>query len=363
MLTCLAAAATTLAADQAPTTAPVAGYALIPSTEPPIAAVQQALASGDFSSAIQQASKSLYQTYSEPGSNRYQLFMLKAEGFLGKKDLSDAIDNFNSAGKATQDPREQAVAKWTATLARRSKGGTFVPKSTPPLGVKPAPFDLLNLTARNAALAALLDDELATLKPKLQSASTGQSLPQILPVLKQVQDLSVLDSIANGNHDKTTQIAGDLLKHAHDLIASAIKQMSDRVDAIEKYANQTTNLPQQQMVNGIYLTQNVAQKNGLTYDNKNELKNTIDTCAKIDQAVASLTQFDTTDSQWTAIVNDSDQLSHHANDVLTADYSSSSTIIYNNTGFIPPVLPLQPTVTNTPANNNNNNNPSAKHSK
>ncbi len=92
------------------------------------------------------------------------------------------------------------------------------------------PLDLLTPDGRRAAFAALLDDQLSLLSPQVKLASSSPSLPQILPVVQQVQSLAELDEIANGSDARTAATAGTLLDHARTLMATALKGMWTRVE-------------------------------------------------------------------------------------------------------------------------------------
>ncbi len=307
------------AADQAGLTAATTQPGLSAETKPmngppTIDDVQGALDRRDYANTVKLASRmlALHGKAAEEIS-RYRLFSLKAEGQLGLKAVPMAIEAFQLALKETSDPDEISLTKCNILLLRRAGGTKYVPKTTPPGGTKPGPIDLLDRDNRKAAFGALLDDEIATLSPKIKSASTSQSLTQIFPVLQQVEDLNALDVIANGSDDKTSQMAGDLLTHARNLISSALKGMWQRVDDIDKFASQTTAI--QKTINssdGGALSQSITKKNGLSSDNKSELNNIIATCDKIAAAAEAFMKSSKNDKDWSAITSDTQRVSSRA---------------------------------------------------
>lgn len=319
--------------------APLAVAADLPATQPaprtPVAPasgpgtiedVQRALEERDFTTTVKTASRLLgLRGRAGEGISRFQLFMLKAEGQIGQKQPAAAIESLQAALKETSDPHEQSLTRITTLLLRRATGLTYVPKTTPPDGLKPGPIDLTDRDKRKSAFAALLDDELTALRPKIKSANSSQSLMVIFPVLKQVEDLAALDMLANGNDDKTLQITGGLVDHARMLITTALKGMWQRVDDIEKLATQSTptqlNVPDGR---GGYLSRTTQQKTGLSQANKRELTDTISSCEQIQSAASAFGPSAKTDRGWAAITSDATRVSARARDVLNASYSDNN---------------------------------------
>lgn len=343
---------------QAPASQPTR-HTLAPSNGPvTVEDVEQALDRRDFSNAVKIASKLLaLRGKSAEGLNRHRLYTLKAEGQIGQKLGAAAIESLQASLKETTDPHEQSVTRGTMLLLKRSSGMTYVPKTTPPDGTKPGPIDLSDRDKRKTAFAALLDDELVALGPRIKTANTAQSLLVIFPVLQQVEDLHALDILANGSDDKTMQITGTLVEHARTLITTTLKGMWQRVDDIEKLATQTT--PIQQILpdgrGGTYV-QSTQRKNGLSQPNKSELNDIITTCEQIQSAATAFTPSAKDDRGWAAITSDSTRVSSRARDVLNADYGDMTVGQripggYNTGGtiVIPQGTTQRPTTPTTPA--------------
>jgi hypothetical protein len=142
-----------------------------------------------------------------------------------------------------------------------------------------------------------------------------------------VEDLVALDHLANDNDDKTTQIAGDLVEHARTLITTALKGMWTRVDDIDKVAQAktTTNMQVPVTTGGLYVTRQTVHKAGLSQSNQSELKDIINTCEKIHPAAQAFMQSaGKGGSDWSAITADATRVASRAKDVLSADYTDTT---------------------------------------
>jgi len=227
--------------------------------------------------------------------------------------------------KETKDPREIALAKWTAELFHTANSSVFTPRVTAVGGPPAGPYDLLIPDQRKAAFGVLLDDNLAQIDPKLKAAAVSQNLPTIWPVLEKVEDLDQLDVIANGSDDKTAALASSLLDHSRNLLTTALKEYWARLGDIDSRANATTTVQQQAYVNGALVTENVTKKAGLSQANISELKNIIAMAQKIHDAGNAFMAMAKSDSGWNTILSDSDRVAGKASDILSADYSDSTT--------------------------------------
>ncbi len=303
------------------TTKPATGTAV---DAPPMTELQNELDQKQYPAAVKTASKLLaMRGPAAAGFSRFQVTMLKGEAQVGMKSMSAAAATFKSALKETKDPHELALATWTGELFARAKGTTYVPKTIGAGTDKTGPIDLMDHDRRKDAFAAMLDDDLSALSPKLKAAVVSQNLTQIWPVLEQVVGLDQLDVIAYGNDDKTTQVSNSLLDHSRNLLTNALKGMWSRVDDIDKHANYVTNTPSTVVINGQYVTQNISKKNGLSGQNRRDLGDDITTCQKIHDAAEVFMPLAKSDKDWGAILNDADRVAGRASDVLNADYGSA----------------------------------------
>jgi hypothetical protein len=293
---------------------------------PTVEDIQAALDKHDYSLTVRLSNRLLaLRGAAAEGIDRYQVLRLKAEGLFGAGSVAMAADCEIQALKETVDPHEIALAKSTALLFRRSHLKKYVPKTAGPGGDKPDPIDLLDLDHRKDAMGALLNDELAVLQPRIRSANSALSLIGIIPVLQQVQDLQSLDLIANGDDTKTMAIAGGLDEHARVLITTALKGMGQRVDDLDKSANQSTTIQNSfATAGGAFVNSSTVHKSGLSESNKDELNQIRGTCDKIVSVSQIFTASEKDDKGWAAIISDANRVSSRAKDVLDADYSDVS---------------------------------------
>lgn len=297
-----------------------------PATQPSVDMVQAAIDAKEYSTAVKLAAKLLsLHGPAAGGVSRFQVTMLKGDAQAGLKSVSAAVMTYKSAMKESQDPREIALAQWTAELFHTAGSTTYTPKMIGVAGQQRGPFDLLNPDQRREGFGALLDDRLSLLEPKIKKATVSQSLPQIWPVLQQVVDLDQLDGIANGNDDKTTTLAGSLLDHSRNLLTNALKSSWARLNDIDNHANQTSTVQQSMVVNGSYVTENITRKNGLSQQNKNELGDMITLAQKIHDAANVFMSVAKTDQGWSTILSDSDRVAGRASDLINADYGQTLT--------------------------------------
>jgi hypothetical protein len=177
--------------------------------------------------------------------NRYELFCLRGECFLRTNSMSLAAEAFNDAAQtAKDDSKRQGVARGTAVLIRRSKQIGYVPRPakaegrTPPPAPKPMPIILE--ADRAAALAQLLADERGVVEPKIDAAQSGQALPPVIEVARMLGDLWAVEVAATGSGEQTRTMSKALGVHAHDLIAAALDEMNEEVEAAFAHASRET---------------------------------------------------------------------------------------------------------------------------
>jgi hypothetical protein len=334
-----------IASSQVAAPAPNPPAAVAP-VSPAVDEVQQDIDQKQYAAAIKAAGKLLsLHGDAAAGFSRFQVTMLKGDAQVGARSLSAARSTYQAALHETHDPHEQALATWTLELFRRARGTTYVPHVAGPAAAvaNNGPIDLTDPQNRRAAFAALLEDQLSALGPALKRASGTASLPQILPVVKQVQALAELDEIANGSDARTAATAGGLLEHARNLMANALKGMWTRISDISAAATQqVSNTGTAAFVNGLPVQQTTTSENGLTGNDANELRAMIDTCGKIHDAATvfmPLAHGDD-DKAWGAILNDATRVAGRAADVLNGNYSSTTATNYpgdsNGTGILQP---------------------------
>jgi hypothetical protein len=297
-----------------------------PATQPSADEIQTAIDARQYATAVKIASKLLVLHGAAAASiDRFQITMLKGYAQAGLKANSSAVMTFRAAKSETKDPRETALASWTAELFHTAGSNTYVSKTLGPDLQKKGPFDLLNTDQRKLAFGALLDDNLDLLEPKLKTATVAQSLGQIWPVIQQVIALDALDVIANGNDDKTSQVSGSLLEHSRNLLSNALKADWSRVNDIQTHADTSITVTSPTYINNTLINQQTTRKTGLTSDNRTELTNIVSVCQKIHDAAEVFISISKSDKDWSPILSDSDRVAGRASDVLSTDYTTDLT--------------------------------------
>jgi hypothetical protein len=171
--------------------------------------------------------------------DKYQLLTMKGEASLQTHSKQVAADAFKQAGAAATKPEDVATALGTAELIRQANGQLkYLPKAKPSKDEKPEPIDIVDAASRKLALSALETDMAARVKPKVDAAVAGASLPQILTAVKDkdLLELKNVELAASGSSPDTTQMIGDLGAHAASLMDTALDKMYEQlksdVDAV-----------------------------------------------------------------------------------------------------------------------------------
>jgi hypothetical protein len=164
--------------------------------------------------------------------DKYQLLIMKGEASLQTHSKQAASDAFKQAGAAATKPEDAANALGTAELIRQANGALkYVPKAKPAKGEKPEAIDIVDASSRKLALSALETDMAAKVKPRVDAAVAGNSLPNIMTMVmdKDLVDLKNVELAASGATPDTTQMVGDLGAHASSLMDGALDKMVDEI--------------------------------------------------------------------------------------------------------------------------------------
>jgi hypothetical protein len=300
---------------------------------PQMQILQHDLDIGQYREAIKEASRLLeLRGNAASGLSRFQITMMKGYAQVGAKLTSAGLSTFKFAVKETNDPREIALAKWTAELFQRSHGPLYAPRVIGAAVANVPPINLLDAEGRSQAFSMMLDSDLAELGPRIRAASASLSLVKIWPVIQQVQGLAELNVVADGTEDRVQAVAGTLLTHSRNLLASALKEMWVRTSDIDTHANvlNTSSVSTQDSLGNI-VNQTVTGKNGLTDSNRADLQSIVATCAQIRDAAQAFGPLADNDKDWLSILADADRVAGRASDVLNTQYGN--TVYANQTGL------------------------------
>jgi hypothetical protein len=201
--------------------------------------VRQRVASGQYQDALRLISQQLTRTARDKDNpDRYDLLMLKGESLLQLGQRASAGDAFDQAAKAAPDIRGTALARANALLVRSAPNNKYKPKSG---GASAQPIDILNPESRKQAFAALREDKLAALAPKLKKAEDAKSLPPMIDVLPAVLDCGYLEGASSGAAPQTRAALAEMGAHARDLMTAELRRLRYRVDQMEDLANSFIN--------------------------------------------------------------------------------------------------------------------------
>ncbi len=196
---------------------------------------------------------------------RAEVWALKAEAHLRMKSPAPATEAFAQAAKAASGAERQRYQA-QEFLMRRSRSGTFVPKSSE--GKPAEPIDVIDPEKRKEAASALLADELAALRPKLESAKKATTLAPLMQAAKGVGDLRAVEMYATGAGAETTKIADEIADLAIERVKASMDAAHDQCDAIFKQAMTLVKV-ERTVGGGNYL---VTEHAGLTSVDIKELK-------------------------------------------------------------------------------------------
>jgi hypothetical protein len=274
-----------------------------------LAAAKQAFDAGKYQDAVTTIARELARNLEVrnpgPSPQRYQLLMLKGESFLRLNERISAADAFAQARTSAADPGQAAMAVANSLLARESPNNKYVStrnRTAPPI-------DILDPASRKQAAAAMKDDRMAALEPKVAQAKTADMLPIMFEVLKPLLDVAALEYAATGSSDQTRATLAQLGSHARELINAELKRISYRLSALEDASNS---------VEG---TGNLLSRRGLHSNEIDEVKETVQYLKQIEQTARDVRRLGQTmglqTAAWEPIASDSADLIDRAQAMLS----------------------------------------------
>src|SRR5436190_497403 len=203
----------------------------------PISDAQQKLDAGQFKDAITVVTQALTRTRPDDDSaQRAQLLTIKGEALLRMGQTATAASTFDMAVKSAPDVRTAALARANGLLIRAASQGKYRPKSG-----GGQPIDIIDPESRKQAFAALREDLSRTVKPKMQSALNGKTLPPLLDVLPAVMDLGYLEYAATGSAPTARDDLKELGARARELMNSELRKLRHQIDVLEDASNSQDN--------------------------------------------------------------------------------------------------------------------------
>jgi hypothetical protein len=293
---------------------PAAGANALPTTQE----IQQALDAKQYPDVLKQSQRLL--SVKGPAAkdiDRYDVLLLRAEAQLQLKQQAPAIQSYNDAVKATDDPTKQGLPKAMVTLLQHSPGFKYTPKPSNDPTHPTTALNILDDADRKSALKALFDDEWKPKQAQIESLKkrSDQSLAPVLQASAIAGEMRGLELAATGSDTETSTALSDLTDNAAKLMTSYLDRASKRVDSIDTLANR----PQDETN-----TTGYGARVGLSAAQNAELKDIIATCQKLQSAASQVgASAGSKDSDFKSIAQRAEDIGKRANDVLTADYSGN----------------------------------------
>lgn len=253
--------------------------------------VRKRLAAGDAVEALKQVNRLLaLRGQAAEGYDRYELLCLKADAHLELKATHAAVAALRQAAGATDDPQQQAVAKATELLIKRSKNLAYTPKRVPK-GGKAEPISIVEPESRRKALAVLFVDEVAPLVPKVESAKKANGVAPMVAAMAAAREVRFLERAANGSADQVNGMIEALADAGEEMLGKVVERATKRVDRITTLANETEHVRQViPTSSGSYRTVLVPARRGVRSHEVAELKNIIDACDEVLAQAAALAE-------------------------------------------------------------------------
>jgi hypothetical protein len=215
--------------------------------------------------------------------DRYELFSMKGEAHAQLKQPAPAVSAFQDAAKEAGAQKERAaVASSTALLIKRSQSFVYKRKSPTTQPSDPKEIDVLDPAKRKEGFAALAADELATLQPKVKSATAANNLKPVVDLMKSMDDLRNAELASAGDTKMSDELLPPLAAHSTELSAKYVADQKMKVDAIERAANQAVDVGPDRR--GAYQGRSIDRKfkkRGLMSTDSANLRTAIATCNEI----------------------------------------------------------------------------------
>jgi effector-binding domain-containing protein len=262
--------------------------------------------------------------------NRHELLVIKGETHLRMKAMPAAAAAYAEASKeapdgpaaATDIAIEQLFRKSTATLAYqpKAKDPSDKTKTLPPI-------DILEADSRKKAIAALFIDELAATEAVVKAARQAKSVTQILQALPAIRNVRWIEMAATGKDEKSKVMVGDLATKAKTLLETALKEMKQTIDDIERSAMEVTvaHTPVTDKQSGkILYFKNEYRYRGPNNRQVSTVQEVLTTCSKIYESCDEMGgSLGTTGKEFDAVKEQSKTVGTKANNIATHNWKQT----------------------------------------
>jgi hypothetical protein len=253
--------------------------------------------------------------------DRGELLSLKAESHLRLRAGDAAAQAFHQAAEAGGDREQQAVARATELLIRRSRGLAYAPRRVPKgANAAAGPIDIVAPDQRKAALQAMFADDYGDLAPKVALAKAAKALPPRLKALQAARELAPLELAATGGADQVNGVVGELKASTRELMERVMEKTTKRVDQITAMANDLERVRQVLPgIGGFPDVQIAERRRGLKNQDIGDLKRLADTCDEVKAGAKALAQASgAEESEFDELTEAADDLRMHIRRMLRA---------------------------------------------
>jgi hypothetical protein len=250
------------------------------------------------------------------GLDRHAVLLLKAESHLRLKAAEAAAVAFRQAAAETEDKEQQALARASEQLVRKSKNLAYTPKKITK-GEKAEPIDIVDPESRRKALGAMFVDEIAPLMPKVEAAKDAKTVAPMVKAVAAVKELDYLELAANGSADQVNGIVEDVKAQGKKMLTAVVEKATKRVDRITELSNDTTRVKRVMPSGRGYRTVLVPMRRGVSREDVMALKEIAAACDEVMIQAKALTEATGADeAELEELVESADDLRTHVRRML-----------------------------------------------
>ena len=214
---------------------------------PSVADMRAALDRGEPREALKMNAAALnFRGQAAPGSDRYELFMVRGEALMAVGLPLEAEDAYEHAVHEAGGLKKRAAAHAEGLLARQAANRVRPPADHGPTAQgaesasqQPAARYEPPRTpeARRRAMRELYETLRPTVEAKVHAAVGGESLPPVYGVLTPLIDLGSLELTADGTLEKSYALLQELGEWASGVIAEQLRRLKSEVSAVDGVAD------------------------------------------------------------------------------------------------------------------------------
>lgn len=240
-----------------------------PAPMPTLKDLQEMMQEKEYRLCVQQIARLIRvpgaaEKYDLPG-----LHLMRGECFIQLGDQMSAIAAYKLAAKSEKFEQTTEARAMVLLL-------THSPKMTyQPTDAAAPPIDVVTIDSRKKALVALLEDEVAKIKPEVERVMKGKSLKPTMNLLPRLIDLRALELFAAGRESTFAAVLYPLGDHVRQLMIDEMEKINQRLRQLDTLANQSVDVGGGGRRGRGYGWDGYTERRGLYTPEKNELRNIV----------------------------------------------------------------------------------------